>query len=87
MLLKHCLNFGQMPGIWLRAIICPIPKVVEKDPCCLKSCRGISLLSSILKFYSVFVITELENIFTEKIICPKQFGFQRGKLCEGQVQY
>ena len=86
MLLKHCFSNDQMPGIWLRAIICPIPKGAEKDPCCPKSYRGISLLSSICKIYTGILNNRIgKYLEAEKIICPEQYGFQRGKSCVEHV--
>ena len=32
-LLNYCFINGHMPQIWLKAIISPIPKGAEKDPC------------------------------------------------------
>ena len=81
MLLKHCFNDGQMPSIWLRAVICPIPKGADKDPCCPKSYRGISLLSSICKIYTGILNNRIGKYFSvENIICDEQFGFQKASL-------
>ena len=86
MLLKHCFSNGQMPGIWLRAIICPIQKGAKKDPCCPKLYRGISLLSSICKIYTGILNNRITKYLeAEKIICPEQYGFQRGKSCVDHV--
>ena len=84
--LRHCFDNGQMPGLWLRAIICPIPKGAEKDPCCPISYRGISLLSSICKLYTGILNNRIAKYLeSEQIICPEQFGFQKGKSCEDHV--
>ena len=51
-LFQSYFKYGQIPSIWLKAIITLIPKSLMKDPHSPLQYRGISLLSNISKIYS-----------------------------------
>ena len=55
-LVSLCFKNSLIPSIWLKAVISPIPKSSEKDPCVPLNYRGISLLSNIYKVYSSIIL-------------------------------
>ena len=85
-LFKFCFTNSIVPKAWLRAIIVPIPKGSDKDPCMPLSYRGISLLPCISKIYTSILNSRITNYLeNNNLLCKEQFGFRKGKSCEQHV--
>ena len=72
----------QMPTEWEEASVCPIHKKGDKLDC--GNYRGISLLNSAYKIFSIILFHRLET-YTSKIIGNYQCGFQKGKTTTDQL--
>ena len=60
-LFSYCFESGLVPSNWLRGIVTPIPKGLDKDSSVTLNYRGISLLSSVQKVYSSIINTRLTH--------------------------
>ena len=58
-LYTKCFDSGLVPSLWLKAVICPVPKSSTKDPFVPLNYRGISLLSCICKVYAQVLLTNV----------------------------
>ena len=80
-LFQSYFKYGQIPSIWPKAIITPIPKSSMKDPHSPLQYRGISLLSNISKIDSgllnngIVTYCEFLDIFVDE-----QNGFRKKQI-------
>ncbi|KAF0297157.1 putative RNA-directed DNA polymerase from transposon BS [Amphibalanus amphitrite] len=84
--LLHVINkswsSAEVPSVWRRAIIIPIPKV-GKDPQEVTSYRPISLTSHVAKLMERMVAARLTHLLERDNIIPaEQVGFRRGRSAE-----
>ena len=66
-----CFDSGCTPSIWLKLIIAPTPKNVANDPYTPFNYRGISLLSSISKLYTMLLNNRLTNYLEDLFLTSK----------------
>ena len=84
--ISKCFMTGIVPSLWLKAIICPIPKGGNKDPYLPMSYRGLSLLSTVSKIYTSFLHNWLTKYLDElDLIVDEQCGFRKGRSCLDQA--
>ena len=84
--INKCFITGYVPSLWLKAIICPIPKGGNKDPYLPMSYRGLSLLSTVSKIYTSFLHNRLTKYLDElNLIVDEQCGFRKGRSCLDQA--
>ena len=77
-----CFDSHKVPGIWIQALIYPIPKSPTNDPRVPLNYRGISLLSVISKLYTSALNTRLSNYTEENdYIVNEQNGFRPDRSC------
>ena len=55
MFFQLCFDTGKIPAQQSKAVIVPIPKSGNKDPCMPLNYRGISLLCNTAKLYSSLI--------------------------------
>jgi hypothetical protein len=85
-LFSFCFDNGMVPATWLRAIISPIPKGADKDPCVPLNYRGVSLLSCMHKTYSSIINNRLMGYFEDQnILVDEQNGFRAKRACVDHV--
>lgn len=75
-IIKNSWENGIIPQEWKISIICPIYK--KEDPMDTKNYRGIALLNTCYKIFSISVLHRLEKC-TNDIIGNYQTGFIKGK--------
>ena len=75
---------AEVPSIWRRAVIIPIPKV-GKDPQDVSSYRPISLTSHIAKLLERMVAARVTHLLDLNNTIPaEQVGFRRGSIGRGE---
>ena len=85
-LFNKILDTSITPSIWNLAIIKPIPKNSMIDPRLPLQYRGISLLSTVYKFYTSVLNTRLTNTAeNENLFCDEQNGFRKKRSCADHV--
>ena len=81
-LIQKCFEYGIIPGMWLKALIVPIPKSNMTDPYNPLCYRGISLLSTIAKVYSSFLNKRIMKFCdSNNVIHDEQNGFRKKRSC------
>ena len=81
-LFQICFDSGNIPEVWTRAIIHPIPKSKENDPRIPLNYRGISLLSCMSKMFTTLLNRQLHSfIDTRNTIADEQNGFRKDRSC------
>lgn len=81
-LFKKCFESGQIPSVWLRSIINPIPKAQSDDPRVPLNFRGISLLSTVYKLYSSILNARLLSYLEKRhLLVDEQNGFRKERAC------
>ena len=69
--------------MWAGALIKPIPKARDKDPCVPLNYRGISLLCTIPEVYSSVLNNRINKYFNMlNLLSDYQNGFTKGRSCE-----
>ena len=69
--------------MWAGALIKPIPKSRDKDPCVPLNYSGISLLCTISKVYSPVLNNRINKYFNMlNLLSDYQKGFRKGRSCE-----
>ena len=77
-----CFENLKVPGMWLQALINPIPKSSSCDPRIPLNYRGISLLSTIGKIYTSVLNTRLSSFVEEEnLVVNEQNGFRQNRSC------
>ena len=77
-----CFENRKVPGMWLQALINPIPKSSSCDPRIPLNYRGISLLSTIRKIYTSVLNTRLSSFVEEEnLVVNEQNGFRQNRSC------
>ena len=81
-LFSYCFESGNVPKIWRKSVISPIPKGGDRDPFEPLSYRGISLISCICKAFSLLINNRIVS-YCEMldIIHDEQNGFRSGRSC------
>lgn len=83
---NRCLELSYFPSCWKIAKVIPILKP-GKDPSSPSSYRPISLLASISKLFERIILDRLlENINSNDVLPPEQFGFRRGHSTVHQLK-
>ena len=62
-MLVVCFEIGIVPSMWAGALIKPIPKSRDQDPCLPLNYRGISLLCTISKVYLSVLNNRINKYF------------------------
>ena len=69
--------------MWAGALIKPIPKSRDKDPCVPLNYRGISLLCTTSEVYSSVLNNRINKYFNMlNLLSDYQNGFRKGRSCE-----
>lgn len=85
-LVKTCFDKGIIPSVWSKSIITPIPKSPKDDPKVPLNYRGISLLSTVYKLYSLILNRRLvEFLEYNNLLAEEQNGFRKGRACIDHV--
>ena len=74
-----------MPNLWLKSIVKPIPKNLEKSPYVPLNYRGISLISCIAKIYSGILNSRVSAYLEDSKILEEQNGFRKDRSCEDHI--
>ena len=81
-LFNRCFSTGMVPSVWKKAIIKPIPKNSASDPRVPLNYRGISLLNSSSKLFTMVLNTRLTvYLDANEIIVDEQNGFRKLRSC------
>ena len=81
-LFNRCFSTGIVPSIWKKAVIKPIPKNSTSDPRVPLNYRGISLLNSSSKLFTMVLNNRLTSFLDEnEIIVDEQNGFRKLRSC------
>ena len=81
-LFNRCFSTGLVPSTWKRAIIKPIPKNSTSDPRVPLNYRGISLLNSSNKLFTMVLNNRLTRYLDDNdIIVDEQNGFRKLRSC------
>ena len=85
-LCQFCFENKTVPVVWTKAIISPVPKSSNKDPCIPLNYRGISLLCCASKLYSSIINNRLtkQTSVNNKLV-EEQNGFRKGRSCQDHV--
>ena len=85
-LFNVCLSIGSIPDIWLKAVICPIPKSKTKDPLVPHNYRGISLISNLSKLFSSILNARLDKfVEARSLLADEQNGFRSDRSCVDHI--
>ena len=85
-LCQFCFQNKIVPVVWASAIISPVPKSSNKDPCIPLNYRGISLLCCASKLYSSIINNRLtKHASVNNKLVEEQNGFRMGRLCQDHV--
>ncbi len=85
-LFNKILDTGLSPSIWGLSIIKPIPKDSMIDPRLPLQYRGISLLSTIYKFYTSILNSRLtDTAERNNILHDEQNGFRKNRSCADHI--
>ena len=79
---KVCFDSGNIPSIWCKFIIKPIPKGKSRNPRAPTTYRGISLLCTLGKLYSSSLNLRLCTYLEQNILLHDgQNGFRKNRAC------
>ena len=85
-LFNQCFEKGQVPEMWNKNIISPIPKDCNKDARCPLNYRGISLASVICKIYCSILNHRLSKwVEANNLLEDNQNGFRKNRSCQDQL--
>ena len=81
-LINKCFIYCKVPTVWLKAVICPIPKGGSRDRHVPLNYRGISLLPTIAKVFSGVLNNRLDSYNEQmNMYAEEQNGFRRKRSC------
>ena len=81
-LFEKCFESGILPDTWSESVIKPILKNKSNDPRIPLNYRGISLIPTMCKLFSMILNERLTKVIESlDIICDEQNGFRKQRAC------
>ena len=81
-LFEKCFESGILPDTWSESVIKPIPKNKTNDPRIPLNYRGISLIPTMCKLFSMVLNNRLTKVIESlDMVCDEQNGFRKTRAC------
>ena len=76
---NKCFATGQVPSVWNKVMLKPIPKGSMNDPYTPLNYRTISLISNVAKLYSPILNDRIVGFYeTVGLMNEQQYGLRKG---------